>query len=422
MTVSPTGVYTDVAFDGEDGSYTSLEWTVRPLVSPPNDGYFWSREFGGYGWDGTAYMGVQTRVYGVGDNEHKGILASIPNAVEAEAVHPDAVAITTEPEYVGWSIRMAYPWVAGVGLDLAVRKGASGAGGTRWWGFYVTDQLTGDETYMGRIRVPAGWGDLWGNGTCFSERYSGTPMVTCADQGYAATEFSGFTANAGAIPATGYFHHLANPATCDNASVEAIAGGGLHRMGIPPSGAGSHAVAFNGGSGGLCYHTLDGYYELNGVVLASGAVWCNDLWDLLLGPEKKGDNGVQPHAPGTFPNPMRWAQTDYDLPILISGEIDVSTGLPWDVAPPSDSAAFERNILWLRRHLGVDPDGTSTVPSIFHTPDGLNAAGDCQPLRILRGQILDAPNDRGDGHGLHMVGKLRVRYPGGGPIFPPHSS
>lgn len=420
MAIAPTGTYTDVAFDGEDGSYTSLEWTLKPLNSPPNDGYFWARQFGGYGWDGTAYVGLQTRVNGIGDGQQKGIICSIPNSLQAES---PGIAISTEPEYVGWSVRLLYNWSAGTEYRPRVVKGADGSSGTRWWNFYVKDLRTNVETYIGRIRVPSPWGDLWGNGTCFSERYSGPAMITCADQGYAAMEFKDFTANNGAIAATGLFNHLATPIDCPNAAITPFAGGARHEMGIPAGGGGGVSPpggnpGFGGGYGGLCYHTWDGFYVLNGVTLAQGAVWTPDLWNLYMGADKKGSNGAKPHAPGTYANRMRWAQTDYDLPILISGELDVSTGLPWDVAPPSDSAAFERNLLWLRRNLGVDPDGSITVPSVLHTADGLEAPADVQPLRIVKTQILDADNERGDGHGLHMVGTLRVRYPGGGPIFP----
>lgn len=183
-----------------------------------------------------------------------------------------------------------------------------------------------------------------------------------------------------------------------------------------PTPPGPAAPPFSGGDTGLCFHAWDGWYVLNDVTLCSGAVWLPDLWALFLGADKRGTNTPKPHAPGVIANPMRWTQTDYDLPILVSGEIDVSTGAPWASAPPSDSAAFERNLLWLRRNLGIDPDGTITVTSHLYTADGLDAPADVQPLRLTKDSIIEADSETG--HGLHLIGKLRVRYPGGGPIFP----
>lgn len=165
---------------------------------------------------------------------------------------------------------------------------------------------------------------------------------------------------------------------------------------------------------GLCVSLDHGWLEIDGNSLATPAIFVYNLWELIFGPDLKGTNGVRPAAPGAFANPMRPAETSYDLPIAIAGEVDVN-GTEY---PEGSTIGFERNIWWLRENI-IDPSPTAaTKPSIFHTADGLECTGEIQVLKLVRGQMVDGHDLLTGSSGLAMNGVLRVKYPYGGPIRP----
>lgn len=165
---------------------------------------------------------------------------------------------------------------------------------------------------------------------------------------------------------------------------------------------------------GLCVRNDHGWLEINGHSLATPAVWCYNLWDLILGPDFKGQNGAKPAAPGVFENPMRATETTYDLPIAIAGEVDV-TGAVYGVG---STRGFERNLWWIRNNILGPHDDTdhATWDSIFHTSDGLSCVGPVQVLKLVRGQMVDAADLLTGSTGLAMNGVLRVRYTRGAPV------
>jgi hypothetical protein len=81
---------------------------------------------------------------------------SIWDALEAEP-GPGASSEEFTGEGEGWSCRIPYEWVEGHTYCLRVETCGIDEQDNEWWGAWIIDTSTNQETFIGKIKVPASW-------------------------------------------------------------------------------------------------------------------------------------------------------------------------------------------------------------------------------------------------------------------------
>jgi hypothetical protein len=114
---------------------------------------------------------------------------SIWNAIGAEGDHCG----TFGNEGVGLHCQIDYPWIAGVPYQLRVWQISSSALGD-WWEGSVTNELTGEETILGKLESPAQSGKIV-TSVLFDEYYQA--VSSCSALPDATVEFMNLKDNSG---------------------------------------------------------------------------------------------------------------------------------------------------------------------------------------------------------------------------------
>lgn len=150
-------------------AYTWYDWPQLPVngfynfdvlltidVDPGvQSSYYWAHSFY-FKNEKTGYMGLQTNGYIKGQLVGKMAIFSIWDALEAEP-GPGASSEEFTGEGEGWSCRIPYEWIEGRTYRLRVRALGNDEQGNEWWGAWIIDTSTSQETYIGKIKVPGSW-------------------------------------------------------------------------------------------------------------------------------------------------------------------------------------------------------------------------------------------------------------------------
>lgn len=135
----------------------------------------------------------------------------------------------------------------------------------------------------------------------------------------------------------------------------------------------------HGADGALSACTCTGHLVINGVSMHNPA-WCVlDLIELWGPPATRGDNVTIGGSPGQEPYAMEIEQTDYHLPLLVSGTLDHMGN------PDNDGvmARLYRNLAYLRSLVFGPVDGvTATWDAHIDLPTGDRVDAEVQVLAI----------------------------------------
>jgi len=150
--------------------------------------YFKNKEIG--------YMGLQTNGYMQGEWIGKMAIFSIWDALAAEP-GPGASCEEFTGEGEGWSCRIKYNWAEGRIYDLRVGALGIDEQENEWWGAWIIDTSSNQETYIGKIKVPASWQWLDNSSAVWVEYYG--QVNDCASTSYAKVRFEQPTADNGSF-------------------------------------------------------------------------------------------------------------------------------------------------------------------------------------------------------------------------------
>lgn len=183
--------------------------------------YYWAHQFHFKNGDG-GYMGLQTNGYMQGTWVGKMAIFSLWDALEAEP-GPGASCERFTGEGEGWSCRKKYNWVEGHIYGLRIKAGDVDEQQNEWWGAWIIDASTKEETFLGRIKVPASWQRLDNSSVVWVEYYG--KVIECNSIPYAEARFEQPTANDG-----GYFPKDLTTVigtTCPNANITHLGNKGI---------------------------------------------------------------------------------------------------------------------------------------------------------------------------------------------------
>jgi hypothetical protein len=179
-----------ISSKGFDNFEVLLTIDVDPGIQ---SAYYWAHQFGFKDGD-IGYMGLQTNGHMQGQWVGKMAIFSIWNALEAEP-GPGAYCEWFTGEGEGWSCRKKYNWVEGCSYNLRIKAEEMDEIENRWWGAYTIDTSTSEETFLGKIKVPASWKGLDTSSAVWVEYYG--KVLDCNSIPYAEARFELPTANNG---------------------------------------------------------------------------------------------------------------------------------------------------------------------------------------------------------------------------------
>jgi hypothetical protein len=183
--------YSNWVFPATTNGYNSIEINMTPSSDGSPDGYYFAHQFGFKNYSEGGYLGLQTQ-----GSVPTGKIAIISIWHATNATSPQ-YAGTFGGEGEGWTARISYNWQVGKSYRLKVAK-TSGENGD-WWGGWVRDNATGAETYIGKIQIPYGRGNLNEQTVHFHERYGGA-INSCSDLKPSVITFGRPTANGTIYP------------------------------------------------------------------------------------------------------------------------------------------------------------------------------------------------------------------------------
>lgn len=141
----------------------------------------------------------------------------------------------------------------------------------------------------------------------------------------------------------------------------------------------------------------DGFQE---VTMHTPAWCCVDLTPLWAGADTRGGNVMLPGSAGTFAYPRRKDETDYQLPLAISGVTD-QTGL---LAADARTQLYT-NITYLRTNVINPPDAsTATRSATLTLPDGIT---------VLTAEVQVVKFQQGEHLGPIVKAMMTIRIPAG---------
>ena len=180
--------WTQVSDKGFDDFEVSLTVDVDPGIKSY---YYWAHQFE-FKNGNIGYMGLQTNGCMHGQWVGKMAIFSVWEPLDAEP-GPGASFEWFTGEGEGWSCRKKYNWIEGHTYSLRIEKEEVDEKQNRWWGAYIIDTTAGEETFLGRIKVPASWKGLAASSAVWVEYYG--KVYDCNSTPYAEARFEQPTAN-----------------------------------------------------------------------------------------------------------------------------------------------------------------------------------------------------------------------------------
>ncbi len=221
----------------------SVEAELRIETDLSKDGYFWAYQFGFVGGIG-GFFGLQRRggyqadppdgpvevaemaVFWVGGSPLRAELGDIQ--------YPNARAYLEQKMGSGWwTLHARYEWSICQNYRLRVARQSTEATGDIWYGATVRDEVTGVDTFIGRVLVPAAWGQLSTAGSTWIDRIGRGTLTTCNDIEYSSGTFLTPSAANGTLSPTSHSNRFEMPGSCPNARFTELPEGVRHEVGVP---------------------------------------------------------------------------------------------------------------------------------------------------------------------------------------------
>lgn len=250
VAIGTTTLYTDWTWPAP---VDSLEWDLVMETDPVTDGYYWAHQFS-FVNGLTAFFGLQAHggyvdpnatgpgsqvvdftkmaVYWVAGPPSDAELGDINQPGQARK------AIVTQGNVQWMTIHAKFDWTACDVYHLRVAKDSTADDGDVWYGAWILDKTTDVETLIGRILIPAAWGQISALSTTITTRIDGAqtapPVMNCGDPEPASGIFGTPTANDGQVAPVTHTNRFAVPARCATSRFTELTSGVRQEIGVHP--------------------------------------------------------------------------------------------------------------------------------------------------------------------------------------------
>lgn len=254
-TVSPLnspGSDVDVTATSTDFTWaTGFDSTEIELVVESEhvrDGYFWAYQFSLAGNPVGGFVGLQANggyqavppngevelttmaVFWISGAPLKAALGNIAFPDARTYLKVDNPATTPNPN-TWWTIHAKYPFSRCRPYRLRVARVAQESNGDIWYGATIRDVQASVDTYIGRILVPAAWGQIRST-SAFTDRIGWGTATSCSYPEYASGRFSFPSAGDGSLLPLTHPNRFAVPAHCGTSRFTELAGGVRHELSV----------------------------------------------------------------------------------------------------------------------------------------------------------------------------------------------
>lgn len=239
-----TNVYTNWTWPAP---IDSLEWDLVIETDPPNDGYYWLHQFSFVNSGTSGFLGLQAHG-GYTDPANPGPIDFTKMAVFWISGPPTDAELgdftgkngrkAQVTQYgVAWmTIHGKFEWSACHVYHLKLGPDGTTDAGDIWYGAWITDKTTGVEAFLGRMLIPASWGQLQTLSVMETTRIDNAatdvPVVTCADPEPASAIFGMPTANDGSVVPAAPQSRFAMPPRCATSRYTNLPEGVRHELGV----------------------------------------------------------------------------------------------------------------------------------------------------------------------------------------------
>ena len=241
--IGTTNVYTSWTWPA---NAESLEWDLVIETDPVTDGYYWAHQFSfvnGF----TGFVGLQAH------GGYQTTLSEKPTFTKmalfwmwggdrpaelGDIQDPDARTLVVSARGAEWTtIHAKYEWTACDVYRLRLAKDGTDPSGNIWYGAWIDNRTTRALTFLGRIAVPAEWGQLSALSTSMTTRIDDKPgpAVTSCDVPEPASAIFGIpTANEGQLVPT-HTSYFIDPPRCATSRYTELPEGVRHEIAIRPT-------------------------------------------------------------------------------------------------------------------------------------------------------------------------------------------
>jgi hypothetical protein len=219
-----------------------MEWDLQIEHDIPNDGYFWSHQFG-FENGPAGYFGLQAHGWFQADRDGpvditKTVVFSIGGeSIRAELgdfAYPNGVTNGDFDGADGWSMMARFEWQACEVYRLRVTRQATEPNGDTWIAAFILDPAQNRELFVGRILVPAAWGRFASSSVVWTERFGYAPLTSCSVMEHASATFGVPSANGGTVRPSARNNHFYDPPSCPSSRFTEFPDAVRQEMGVRP--------------------------------------------------------------------------------------------------------------------------------------------------------------------------------------------
>ncbi len=251
MAIGTTTLYTDWTWPAP---VDSLEWDLVMETDPVTDGYYWAHQFS-FVNGLTAFFGLQAHG-GYVDPNATGPgsqvvdftkmavywIAGPPSDAELGDINQPGQArkaVVTQGNVQWMTIHAKFEWTACDLYHLRIAKDSTADNGDVWYGAWILDKTTDVQTLIGRILVPAAWGQISALSTTITTRIDGAqtapPVMNCGDPEPTSGIFGTPTADDGQVVPVSHTNRFAVPARCGTSRFTELTNGIRQEIGVHPN-------------------------------------------------------------------------------------------------------------------------------------------------------------------------------------------
>lgn len=239
--IEATTTYTDWTWAEP---FDSLEWDLQIESQPTTGGNFWAQNFTFANSPG-GFLGLQSRggyqadppdgdvqttnmvVFWVSSNPLRAELGDIAYPKARTYLKADAVSNW-------WTIHAQFDFQTCRLYHLRVARHSLEPTGDIWYGAWIRDGVTNLETFLGRILVPAAWGQLAGKTSMWLSRIGYGELRSCSELEPISGIFGLPTADRGTVRPLSFDNHFEKTPSCAASRFTVFSDGIRHEIGVVP--------------------------------------------------------------------------------------------------------------------------------------------------------------------------------------------
>lgn len=237
--IASTVTYTDWSWPAP---MSSVEFDIMVETETDNETVVWSYQFS-FVAGIAGLLGLQDQGLYQADPPDGAIVSSKiamfwisgpPLSAElGDVSYPDARTAAEFSKGLPWtSIHVRFDWEPCRAYRFRLALESTGPNGNRWYGAWVTDPVDDTTTFLGRMLVPAAWGELSAFSSVWTDRFSTAPTTTCDAIEYSSAIFGAPVGDDGALRPGMTNSRFEDPTRCPTSRITEFTAAVRHELGV----------------------------------------------------------------------------------------------------------------------------------------------------------------------------------------------